>query len=68
MHPTTEQFTQSLHLTDRKGDEIMKNIYTTPAVEFNTVDIKDVITTSLTSGGEGGGVFATVDIGDLLGQ
>ena len=46
----------------------MKNIYTTPAVEFNTVDIKDVITTSLTSGGEGGGVFATVDIGDLLDQ
>ena len=46
----------------------MKNIYTTPVVEFKTIDMKDIITTSLTNGGEGGGVFATVDIGDLLGQ
>ena len=46
----------------------MKNIYTTPIIEMTNVDIKDVITASLTNGGEGGGVFATVDIGDLLGQ
>ena len=46
----------------------MKNIYNTPVIEMSVVDIKDVITNSLTNGGEGGGVFATVDLGALLGQ
>ena len=46
----------------------MKNTYMTPAVIFEAVEIKDVITASLTDGGESGGVFATVDIGDLFGQ
>ena len=46
----------------------MKNTYMTPAVKVEAVEIKDVITASLTSGGEGGGVFATVDIGDLFNQ
>lgn len=44
----------------------MKNIYNTPVVEFTAVDVKDVITASLTNGGEGGGVYSNVDLGDLF--
>ena len=46
----------------------MKNTYITPAIEFNAVETNDIMTNSLTNGGEGGGVFATVDLGALLGQ
>ena len=44
----------------------MKNTYMTPAVKFEAVEIKDVITASLIDGGEGGGVYGTVDLGDLF--
>ena len=44
----------------------MKNIYNTPVIEFNTVEAKDVITASLTNGGDGGSVYATVDLGELF--
>lgn len=44
----------------------MKNIYNAPVIEFNTVETKDVITTSLINGGDGGSVFATVDLGELF--
>lgn len=46
----------------------MKNIYMTPAASFEAVETKDIITSSLTNGGEGGSVYSTVDIGDLLNQ
>ena len=44
----------------------MKNTYMTPAVKFEAVEVKDVITTSLIEGGEGGSVYATVDIGAMF--
>ena len=43
----------------------MKNIYNTPAAEFVCADVKDVITTSLTNGGDEGGVFAIRNWSDL---
>jgi len=43
----------------------MKNIYTTPVIKMTTVDIKDVITNSLTNGGDEGSVFATRNWSDL---
>ena len=44
----------------------MKNTYMTPAVIFEAVEIKDVITSSLINGGEDGGVYGTVDLGGLF--
>ena len=44
----------------------MKNIYMTPSVELEVVEVKDVITSSLINGGEDGGVYGTVDLGGLF--
>ena len=44
----------------------MKNTYTSPVVSFESVEIKDIITTSLTNGGDEGGVFNTVDVESLF--
>lgn len=44
----------------------MKNTYVTPAIEFNAVETNDIMTNSLTLGGDNGDVYATVDIGGLF--
>lgn len=43
----------------------MKNTYITPAIEFNAVETNDIMTNSLTNGGDEGSVFATRNWSDL---
>ena len=44
----------------------MKHTYTIPSVEIHTVEMIDVLTGSLTNGGEGGSVYKTQDWNDLF--
>ena len=45
----------------------MKNTYTSPVVKFESVEIKDIITTSsLINGGAEGSAFNTVDVESLF--